>query len=638
MATDIVAVKEQMSNLLIDCADILLENQIVEQTRDDREGGQLTTAGGFYCDGCEAVHSRSGDALFPLVYLYRVSGESRYAAAAEALLQFIEKTQEPDGAWRNEPQADWKGTTVFQLLSLCHAYEWLQRVGSKSDTEHMTSTVVLNKIEKMIVAAAEWVCQQFGAGGGTNVNYYITAALVLHLSGEITNNESYIKLAKRLMHWVIQTKISKDGWLYGEKTRKRPFSQMSSTVDIGYNLDMSIGAMAEYARRTGDEDVLQASLQALRTHLACMFPDGSIDNSFGSRNYKWTLYGSKTAHGSQMAFMLLADHDSTFVRAAQLNTAYLSKSKRESDRLFGYGPMHEQLFDKGCIHSVFNRADALAISLAYGSEECQLPANHKDMLLPSEQHFGIKMLQELGIWQLRSPYWMVSVNCSTVQNSPAGGSTGYVWHKQSGAVQACSMVEYCQYEEFNMPSPLPHMSLPVAPAVYVTGDDGVYSCLYEQQAAAYRDGDALVVKGKLKRLSDNVYYDCAASYEIRYWFEEEGEVLVKQYQIDLAFPANHIAVIEPVLITGKARTASEHEVEKGNRLNQMQTVIIPALNNRELEITAVSNSLRLALDSLEERAVSIFPSTITAPIKFESALPAAGSYKAEIRMKLRDIS
>ena len=37
---------------------------------------------------------------------------------------------------------------------------------------------------------------------------------------------------------------------------------------------------------------------SLRAHLEFMLPDGAWDNSWGTRNYKWTYWGSRTSDGT----------------------------------------------------------------------------------------------------------------------------------------------------------------------------------------------------------------------------------------------------------------------------------------------------------------------------------------------------
>ena len=64
-------------------------------------------------------------------------------------------------------------------------------------------------------------------------------------------------------------------------------------IDIGYNVEESIPSLIKYAAGVRDDrPALDKLTEVLRRQLAFMLPDGAWDNSFGSRNNKWTYYGS----------------------------------------------------------------------------------------------------------------------------------------------------------------------------------------------------------------------------------------------------------------------------------------------------------------------------------------------------------
>ena len=47
---------------------------------------------------------------------------------------------------------------------------------------------------------------------------------------------------------------------------------------------------------------LREVIASMRTHMEFMLPDGGWDNSWGTRNYKWTWWGSRTSDGCQPAY------------------------------------------------------------------------------------------------------------------------------------------------------------------------------------------------------------------------------------------------------------------------------------------------------------------------------------------------
>ena len=613
--------RQEMQELIQFCCDRLIEAQVTAKGHPDE--------GGIWCKGCGTVHGRSGDAVFPLYYMYLVSGKARYREAAKRLLLYISRTQEEDGGWRNEPESDWKGTTVFQLLALCHAYDQLTRfLADNSDySDEKTDSLRADSAEllPLIASSAQWVSNTFGDGGNTNINYYLSSALALHLADRIVEVPQYSKQAKQLMHHFIDTRLSYDGWLYGEKTRMRPFTQMTSMIDIGYNLDMSIGAMAEYARLTNDSKVMAASVHALAAHMNMMYPDGSIDNSFGSRNYKWTLFGSKTAHGSQMAFMLLANEHPAFLRAAELNTSYLKRSLRYCDGLFGYGPMHEQMFEHGCIHSTINRSDALSVAIAYATELCS-PA--KPQRLPSEESFGARSFKELAVIQLRKQKWMATVSCTSVRNAPTGGAISYLWHEEAGPIQLGAMTSYRLYEAYNMPQALPHMDQPITPRIELMHEGRAYSNLYEHDAHGAVDANInkaeAAVNGSLKAVDNQSCYDCAAFYSIRYSLEDDA--VIKHYELDIRLACDRLSIIEPILTAGEPVC----KASRGQR-----KLIADVLEEKQLELTYEGESFVLDEHSLTARAVSIFPSAIAVPLRWDITKVTPGVYSFQIRMLIK---
>ncbi len=101
-------------------------------------------------------------------------------------------------------------------------------------------------------------------------------------------------------------------------------------IDIGYNVEESLNGVVQYAVHKKDEKLIQLLTESLNGHLEFMLPDGAWDNSFGTRQNKWTYWGSRTTDGCQPAFTLLADRNPAFGTAAILSTELLKRlySKR----------------------------------------------------------------------------------------------------------------------------------------------------------------------------------------------------------------------------------------------------------------------------------------------------------------------
>jgi len=64
---------------------------------------------------------------------------------------------------------------------------------------------------------------------------------------------------------------------------------------MGYNVEESLPSLALYSLLSDDKPVQQQVVAAMKTHMEFMLPDGAWDNSFGSRNYKWSWWAAAPA-------------------------------------------------------------------------------------------------------------------------------------------------------------------------------------------------------------------------------------------------------------------------------------------------------------------------------------------------------
>lgn len=96
-------------------------------------------------------------------------------------------------------------------------------------------------------------------------------------------------------------------------------------MDIGYNVEESLPALLQYALLEQDEEIRVLAVKAMRVHLEFMLLDGAWDNSFGTRNYKWSYWGSRTSDGCAAGYGLADDP----VLPCQRACCFLKKSGRK---------------------------------------------------------------------------------------------------------------------------------------------------------------------------------------------------------------------------------------------------------------------------------------------------------------------
>ena len=114
--------------------------------------------------------------------------------------------------------------------------------------------------------------------------------------------------------------INEDGFLVGEGGGS---GGGFPSVDVAYNLEIGLGALVVYSCLSGSDEVRDAVLKALETHLNFITPSGYIDDSWGTRMWQWTLLGNKAGSGCQTALLPLRNFDARFQRAAGQNLRYM---------------------------------------------------------------------------------------------------------------------------------------------------------------------------------------------------------------------------------------------------------------------------------------------------------------------------
>ena len=276
-------------DLLRDWCDGLLRLQI-----DDRKHAEQH--GAFRCPACRLLHGRCGDAVYPLLRMARSSGQARYLDGAVRVVDWMKNVDAPDGAWTNEPNApdSWKGITVFGAIALG---EGLRHHGELLDR------AVKERWSTRLRAAARFIHDTL-AIGYANINYPVTAAYALTLLGQLFDEPRWRARGRALAHEALPF-LTPGKLLTGEgqpQTRRSPKGLLP--VDLGYNVEESLPALAQYGLLAGDEEVLEAATAALAAHLEFMLPDGGWDNSWGTRNFKWTYWGSRTTDGCQPGYAL----------------------------------------------------------------------------------------------------------------------------------------------------------------------------------------------------------------------------------------------------------------------------------------------------------------------------------------------
>ncbi|MXV16005.1 twin-arginine translocation signal domain-containing protein [Hufsiella ginkgonis] len=497
-------------------AKALLALQVTDAARD-------ADYGGIWCPANKLVHGRVADSIYPFAYMAAKTSDSRYLDASVLLYRWMERrVSQDDGSWLNEPvKGSWKGTTVFTIIAFC---ETLKNHGAILDPSFK------KEMEDRLRKAGEYVYDTFSIDYG-NINYPISASYALTLLGTLLDIPKYREKGKMLAKQTLPF-FTKEGFLYGEG---RPYDQPSKkgcfSVDLGYNVEESLPSLVLYGLFTGDEEVLAAATRSLQTHMEFMLPDGGWDNSWGTRNYKWTYWGSRTSDGCQPAYALLADRDPRFYKAALRNTELLRQCT-DGGLLYG-GPHYRSHQVPPSVHHTFCHIKALTTILDHGNAEKKydLPK----IVLPREKVYGGRFFNDIQTCLVSTGKFRATVTGYDREYHPdqnghaSGGALSMLWHEHAGPILAASMTDYTLIEAGNMQADNDPLSMPLTPRLEWRTDHNTYRNISDLQAVVSDSNEKGKVMVKTRsRLVDKAQKDPSTGpvhCEVSYMFSAEKVVI-----------------------------------------------------------------------------------------------------------------
>lgn len=391
--------------------------------------------GGFWSAGDGLILGRCADAVYPLLWYARTRRDERYVDAAVRVMNWsLANVALPDGSWKNESKGYvWQGITVFIAAALALA---VRRHGDILDRG-----VREQWLERLGLSGA-WLYNNIDINYG-NINYPVANSYTMALLGQVLEEPKYTRRGRELARAALSWFTEKDGFFYGEGRNAKLFPGGKSKkgcypVDLAYNVEESLPALVMFNLIEKDEEVLARVIEALRLHAEFMLPDGGWDNSWGTRNFKWTWWGSRTSDGCQPAYALLADRDPLFLEVAYRNTRLMQDCTKDGI-LYG-GPHVQRHGSPASIHHTFCHAKALAIPVDFGIPEIAAPAPE----LPCEKSHGIRAYPDIATWVISHRPWRATITAYdfpyvTNTSHPSGGALSLLWHQKAGALLAASM-------------------------------------------------------------------------------------------------------------------------------------------------------------------------------------------------------
>ena len=501
--------KKICHRLLRTWSDKLLELQVKEIADPDLRGGIL-------CPACGRIHGRCLDAIYPFLYMADKEQEPQYLEGAKLLFAWAERcVSREDGSYLNDTNSDWKGTTVFAVIQLIEA---LQYHGHLLDEETY-------RIWKERAAKGAEFLYSFHEFEVCNINYCSTNCLAMELCGRFFEEEKYQKRGQELADLAF-SHLTDSGLLYGEG---RPTDGLSPkgcrSVDVGYNVEESLPSLVQYVCLTGDEKRKAEISRALRYHSFFFVDDGGIDNSFGTRNYKWTYWGSRTSDGCALGYLQAADWEPDFGTIALKNLRLLEKCTCGGFLFPGPGTCERT--EPACIHHMFSRAKVLAGILDRGLER-----NLQDGTVPRMKQEGIVLAPELDTYFVTKSSYTATVTgydweyLGLPEGHASGGTLSFFWHQKAGLLLCASMCRYNLREANNMQLPRFSGHQCITPRLEYDSGGTVYSSMYDYKSVLTWENTeketVICVRGSLTDIQQNRLSGRVGEYLIKYYFEENG--------------------------------------------------------------------------------------------------------------------
>ena len=439
--------------------------------------GRPELDGNLTCPACASMHGRAADAVWPLVWAWNRTGESRYLEAAQRLVRWARHNCErPDGAYLNDVKSSWRGTTAFRQTALGKA---LLRFGDKLEAP------VRAEWRGIFDRQTEWLHKWTeDPNFSVNVNYRAGVALSMEIAYALTGDARHRAVGDRQAQRVLDC-IAADELLYGEAHPPMDAATARGCrgVDIGYNMEETLPAMLEWAELRGDEAALARLTACGEAHLAFVLPDGAIDNSFGSRAYKWSYWGSRTSDGALPLYAALARRGVRgAARAASLTLGIYERATDPVTGLLAGGMDGVAADEPTCLHHALCHLKTLP-------EFIERPtADEARGTLPTEQGLWLRKFTTVDVAVAGVGPWRLTASANDsvfgdfANLATGGGSLTLLHHREAGPVFAASMAKWKLTEAHNMQQQR-HDDATRSFTPRLETADGRYANVYDRQVA-----------------------------------------------------------------------------------------------------------------------------------------------------------
>ncbi len=406
--------------------------------------------GAMVCSACGHLHGRIGDAVYPFVVQWDRTGDGKYLKAARKAIAWCEANMLcADGSYQNDYMTPWNFITVFSQMAIGRT---LRQFGEKLPADFRS------QLESIYERQTKWLFDRFQEQRTytrIGVNYLCSYAEAMAEAGHRLNEPKYVDEARKAVG-KLRPLVSPEGLLIGEcvPMELRTPARGLGGVDIGYNLEEALPAMLATAEELKDEEFASVVVESAKAHLEFMLPDGAIDNSAGSRAYKWSYSGSRTADGVLPLLAMLEKRGVKWARRAAERVVGLHARLTGDDGLLYGGLYYRDAGEPACLHHTFTHAKALAeyVVMAQGAS-----GHAGDEPMPRELGNRVVRHPTMDVELASVGPWRATFSASDAYIFPGvarrltvgGGSPTLLWHEKAGLLLAATQADFFYAEQTN---------------------------------------------------------------------------------------------------------------------------------------------------------------------------------------------
>lgn len=390
---------------------------------------------GMVCPSCFHIHGRVIDFIYPSVFLYDETKNDKYLKLANNLFEWGENLYCSDHSYYNDAQQNWPYTTMFFAHTL---FNVLTKYKARLPRD------LFCKWEQRYQEISEWIFDHFDKSNQANTNYHAACCLALAMAGQYFDNPSYSDKADEFKQFMQQF-ISKDGFTFGEGKPKAYVTEKGcKSIDIGYGIEETLPCLFEYAMIRNDETFLKQIKEVAKTYSDFILPDGAIDDSFGTRCFKWTYWGSRTSDGFIKVYAWLAKEDARYF---DICTTHIDLLKQCTHDGFLYGGVdYKEHGEPPCIHHMITQAKAL---VEFIESDCEISKT-----MQSVPRQGIHFYDSLYTYRVFQTSYNATITGFDYSHYPGGHASGgamtLLWSKKYGPILASSNTDELAKEPLNI--------------------------------------------------------------------------------------------------------------------------------------------------------------------------------------------